>query len=91
MLIKYEDSNRNPAPYLPDMKTASYCPRPAAAIRCFNLLREGRTSKAGGSARKPFKNIKIMNIPSLKRKKIKMYDWTSPGYPRTTMSIADSG
>jgi hypothetical protein len=57
MLIKYEDSNRNPAPYLPDMKTASYCPRPAAAIRCFNLLREGRTSKAGGSARKPFKNI----------------------------------
>lgn len=37
--------------YLPDMKTASYCPRPAAITRCFNLLRDGRTSKAGGSAR----------------------------------------
>lgn len=32
------------------MKTASYCPRPAAAMRCFNLLSDGRTSKAGGSA-----------------------------------------
>lgn len=40
----FEDS------YLPDMKTASYCPRPAAIIRCFNFLRDGRTSKAGGSA-----------------------------------------
>lgn len=35
--------------YLPDMKTASYCPRPAAATRCFNLFSDGRTSKAGGS------------------------------------------
>lgn len=37
--------------YLPDIKTASYSPRPAAAIRCFSLLRDGRTSNAGGSAR----------------------------------------
>lgn len=36
--------------YLPDIKTASYCPRLAAIIRCFNLLRDGRTSNAGDSA-----------------------------------------
>lgn len=38
--------------YLPDIKTASYCPRLAAFTRCFNLLRDGRTSNAGGSAKK---------------------------------------
>lgn len=32
------------------MKTASYCPRPADSIRCFNLLSKGRTSNAGTSA-----------------------------------------
>ena len=37
--------------YLPDIKTASYCPRLAAFTRCFNLLRDGRTSNAGGSAK----------------------------------------
>lgn len=42
--MAFEDS------YLPDIKTASYCPRPAAIMRCFNLLSDGRTSKAGGSA-----------------------------------------
>lgn len=38
------------SPYLPDINTASYCPRPAAIIRCFNLLRDGRTWNAGASA-----------------------------------------
>lgn len=33
--------------YLPDIKTASYCPRPAAITRCFNLFKDGRTSKEG--------------------------------------------
>jgi hypothetical protein len=41
-----------PNVYLPDIKTASYCPRLAAITRCFNLLRVGRTSNAGGSAKK---------------------------------------
>uniref|UniRef100_A0A2P2KND7 Uncharacterized protein MANES_01G176400 n=1 Tax=Rhizophora mucronata TaxID=61149 RepID=A0A2P2KND7_RHIMU len=35
---------------LPDMKTASYCPQPAATIRFFNCFSDGRTSNAGGSA-----------------------------------------
>ena len=39
------------------MKTASYCPRLAAIIRCFNLFRDGRTSNAGGSAKITYKNM----------------------------------
>ncbi|MFS8007518.1 hypothetical protein Hanom_Chr14g01261961 [Helianthus anomalus] len=35
--------------YLPDIKTASYFPRPAEIMRCFNLFKDGSTSNAGGS------------------------------------------
>lgn len=43
------DSNHRLKMYLPDIKTASYFPRPAASTRCFNLFRDGSTSNAGGS------------------------------------------
>lgn len=35
--------------HLPDMKTTTYSPWPVVVNRCFNRLREGRTSNAGGS------------------------------------------
>lgn len=56
-------SNGIPVLYLPDINTASYCPRLAAITRCFNLLRDGRTSNAGGSANKYNKHAcKLDNV-----------------------------
>lgn len=44
--------------YLPDINTASNSPRLAEIIRCFNLLRDGRTSKAGGSEERKSQTFK---------------------------------
>lgn len=48
-ITKFEENNE--LYYLPDIKTASYWLRPAASTRCFNLLSDGSTSKAGCSAK----------------------------------------
>lgn len=56
--VDYLDSCMYDKTYLPDMKTASYCPLPAAAMRCFSLFSDGTTSKAGGSTIQPANQMK---------------------------------
>lgn len=56
------------------MKTASYCPRLAAIIRCFNLLSEGRTSNAGGSA----ENMRRTRDSDLLEIFLKYNNWIKP-------------
>lgn len=56
--LDYLDSSVGNRTYLPDMKTASYWPLPAAAMRCLSLFSDGTTSKAGGSTIQPANQMK---------------------------------